>query len=267
MKLYIYKAVFFAVFLITLVQKTHAQSASTDRDLKKAITEYNALRYISAIPELKKALAKDSSNVKAQEMIAYSYRMLKNYDEALVWYDKLGRQKNLQPKWALYLAEALANKQNYERSEGWYRKYLSLVPADKRATAFSAGGKLNSLTKNVGNWKLSFTNLNSQGADYAPVFYKDGLIFSSNRKLSNLSKRSFGWDNTPFTNLFTVAKLTDIKNIDPDSLLAAAQGQNSKSYRFNDDDTNPTSNDSKTLGQYNPSLERDTLGLVLAKQI
>ena len=266
MKLKLYTSILLTMFFVALAQKNYAQSSAEDRILRKASAEYNALRYAYAIPELQKVLEKDSTNVKAQEMIAYSYRMVKNYDQALFWYDKLVKQQNLQPKWALYFAEALANKQNYERSEGWYRKYLSLVPADKRATAFSTG-KLNSLSKNVGNWKLNFTNLNSQAADYSPVYYKDGLLFSSNRKLSRISKSVYGWDKTPFTNLFTVAKLKDIKTVNPDSLLGVAQNQKGTHYRFNDDDTSPTSNDSRTLGEYNPSIERDTLGVMLAQQI
>lgn len=266
MKLHFYTTLFFTCFLGAVAQDTFAQSSKEDPDLKKATIEYNSLRYISAVPSLQKVLQRDSGNVKAQEMLAYSYRMLKNYDEALLWYDKLGKQKTVQPKWALYLAEALANKQNYERSEGWYRKYLSLVPADKRATAFSNGRSV-ALTKNVGNWKLLFTNLNSQGSDYSPVYYKDGLLFSSNRKPSKVSKTVFGWDNTPFTNLYTVSTLKEIKTLSPDSLLAVAQNQKNKDYRFNDDDTDPTSNDSKTLGIYNSSLERDTLGIILSKQV
>jgi outer membrane protein OmpA-like peptidoglycan-associated protein/tetratricopeptide (TPR) repeat protein len=266
MKSNIYTSFLLGTLLMGLALKGAAQSASDDRELKKATANYNALQYAYAIPSLEKVLEKDSSNVKAQEMIAYSYRMVKNYDHALFWYDKLTKQPNLQPKWALYMAEALANKQNYERSEGWYRKYLSLVPVDKRATAFTAG-KLNNINKNVGNWKLLFTNLNSQASDYSPAYYKDGLIFSSNRKTTAVTKSIFGWDKTPFTNLYTVAKLKDIKAVNPDSLLAVAQNQNDKAYRFNDDDTSPTSNDSKTLGGYNPSIERDTLGILLANQV
>lgn len=266
MKLKIYNACLIAFLLLTSLQKGQAQQNSEDRELKKATVEYNALRYAHAIPALEKVLAKDSSNVKAQEMIAYSYRMVKNYDQALFWYSELGKQKDVQPKWALYLAEALANKQNYERSEGWYRKYLALAPTDKRATAFTSG-KTISLTKNTGNWKLQFVNLNTQASDYSPVYYKDGLLFASNRKRSKVTKSVFGWDNTPFTNLYTVAKLKDIKPIDVDSLLSAAQNESGRAYRFNDDDTSPTSNDTKTLGEYNSSIERDTIGFLLAKQI
>ncbi|WP_316788083.1 OmpA family protein [Pedobacter frigoris] len=267
MKRNINKATLIVFLLLSaLSQQVKSQSGKENGALKKATTEFTSLKYISAVPYLLEVLKKDSLNVKAQEMIAYSYKMIKNYDESLKWYEKLSKQKPLNPKWALYYAEALANKQQYERSEGWYRKYVTLVPEDKRGTSF-ATTNLSNFNKNVENWKVSFTNLNSQGSDYSPAYYKEGLIFSSNRKTSGLSKTVFGWNNTPFTNLYQVEKIKDIKNINVDSLFSAAQNRPRKDYKFNDDDTSPTSNDSKTLGQYTPGLERDTLLLLLSEGI
>ncbi|TKC09316.1 OmpA family protein [Pedobacter frigoris] len=267
MKQNIHKVTFIIfVLLCTLSLQVKSQSEKEDRMLKKAAVEFNALKYISAIPQLLRVLEKDSTNVKALEMIAYSYRMTKNYDEALNWYEKLSKQKTLNAKWALYYAEALANKQQYEKSEGWYRKYTTLVPEDKRGTSFAAS-KPDNFNKNTENWKVSFTNLNSLGSDYSPAYYKEGLIFSSNRKISGITKSVFGWDNTPFTNIYRVEKLKHIKNIDPDSLIANAQNSAEQKYKFNDDDTAPTSNDTKTLGQYAPLLERDTLSIMLSKGI
>lgn len=264
MKLYIYRISIAICILLNCVSETNAQNTGSDRNLKAARAQFSSLNYISAIPELKKVLKTDSNNVAALEMIAYSYRMIKNYDEALNWYEKLTKQKPLQAKWVLYYAEALANKQQYERSEGWYRKYLAMVPEDKRAVSFSKSNA-NNLNKNIGNWRLQFTNLNSQGADYSPAYYKEGLIFSSNRKTPRITGRVYGWDNTPFTNIYLVPKLKDIKTLDPDSLLNAAKSNKNSVYRFNDDDTAPTSNDNKTLGQYNPALQRDTLAFLLSK--
>jgi outer membrane protein OmpA-like peptidoglycan-associated protein len=264
MKLYIYRISVAICMLLTCVAKTKAQH--TERDLNAAKEQYSSLNYISAIPELKKVLKTDSNNVAALEMIAYSNRMIKNYDEALFWYEKLTKQKPLQAKWVLYYAEALANKQQYERSEGWYRKYLAMVPEDKRAASFS-NTKTSNLNKNIGNWKLQFTNLNSQGSDYAPTYYKNGLIFSSNKKTPRLTGLVYGWDNAPFTDLYFVPDLKDIKTLDPDSLINTARGKKNIVYRFNDDDTAPTSNDSKTLGQYNASLQRDTLAFLLSQTL
>ncbi|TQM51107.1 WD40 repeat protein [Arcticibacter tournemirensis] len=260
MKLKIFLTV---LFITSLICRLAAQSSDKETPaMKKAISEYNSLRYLSAIHHLNAVLEKDTSNVKAMEMIAFSYRQVKNYDEALFWYEKLSHQKSLKADWVLYFAEALASKQQYEKSEQWYRKYLSMMPADKRASEFSRAD-LNSFTQNNGFWKVAYTNLNTAASEYSPLYYKDGLLFSSNRLRKSASGRVFPWDNTPYSNLYQVAKLKDVKDVDTDSMMRVAFKGSGKAYRFNNDDTEPTSNDSKTLGQYNPALFMDTLGLAL----
>jgi tetratricopeptide (TPR) repeat protein len=87
-------------------------------------------------------------NVSAQEMMAGSNRNIKNYDEAVYWYGELCKLKNIKPEWALYYAEALANKEKYEQSEQWYRKFLSMKPSDRRADAFSKAN-LNSFSQGM----------------------------------------------------------------------------------------------------------------------
>ncbi|MGY4384251.1 outer membrane protein OmpA-like peptidoglycan-associated protein/tetratricopeptide (TPR) repeat protein [Pedobacter sp. UYP24] len=261
----IYKALTLSLFLIIAIGPAFSQTKK-EADLTKASAEFNALRYVSAIKELSPIVNTDTTNVKAQEMIAYSYKMIKNYVEAMYWYEKLTKQSNPKPDWFLFYAEALANNQQYERSEAAYRKYYTLIPTDKRAAAF-ASSNLGLLSKNIGNWKVGFTNLNSQGSDYSPIYYKDGLLFSSNRSTKKIARRIFQWDNTPFSKLYTIPTLKSIKVVDPDSIMAIAQSSNSKNYRFNDDDTAPTSNDTKTIGNYSTSLERDTLGLILEKDL
>jgi outer membrane protein OmpA-like peptidoglycan-associated protein len=249
---------------ITFTQSIYGQENKTMTvEMRKATDDFQSLRYTAAINSLNKALKKDSNNVFAQDMLAYSHKMVKNYREALKGYEKLVKQKNLKPEWALYYAESLASNQQYESSEGWYRKYLTLVPADKRALLFARANASN-FNKNLGNWSVYFLNLNTQSSEYSPVYYKNGLIFSSNRKTHNPIKRVFQWDQTPFTNLYFVPKLNDLKEVNPDSLIRLAKKQKNKSYSFNDDDTAPTSNDSKILGTYHSAIIKDNLASILA---
>ncbi|PWG82167.1 OmpA family protein [Pararcticibacter amylolyticus] len=252
------------IFLVILTAGTaFAQTPSgLTKEMRKAVAEYNSLRYLSAIQHLNVVLAKDSANVKAQEMLAFSYKQVKNYDEALFWYEKLSRQKELKSEWVLYYAEALANKQRYERSEQWYRRYLSLMPADKRASAF-ARANVKDFTRNNGLWKIAYANINSAASEYAPLYFRGGLLFASNRLKGGVNSMVFPWDNTPYTNLYWVERLQDVKDVNIDSALAIAAKGGKGNYKFNHDDTAPTSNDSKTLGEYNPSIFFDTLGLVL----
>jgi outer membrane protein OmpA-like peptidoglycan-associated protein/tetratricopeptide (TPR) repeat protein len=262
----IYKALFTVSLIGAFTLNNAIAQSKKEADLTRATANFKSLQYAAAIKELSHILSADTVNVKAQEMIAYSYKMIKNYEEAMYWYERLVKQSLVKPEWVLYYAEALANNQKYERSEVLYRKYYTLIPTDKRAAAF-ATSNLNGLNKNLGNWTVGFTNLNSQGSDYSPAFYNDGLLFTSNRANRNFSRRIFQWDNTPFSNLYTIPTLKEIKVIDPDSLMSIARGKSSKNYKVNDDDTAPTSNDTKTIANYNNSLERDTMAVLLKNSL
>ncbi|MEH3113565.1 OmpA family protein [Pedobacter terrae] len=230
-------------------------------DLNAARKNFNSLEYVSAISKLRKVLAKDSSNLEALEMLAYSFRMTKNYPGALKTYRKLTSQSAMKNEWALYYAESLANNQQYEESERWYRKYLSLVPTDKRAAAF-ASTNLAKINKNSNHWKIGFLNINTQASEYAPTFYKEGLMFTSNRQSENFSKHIFKWDNTPFSKLYYVNKLADLKVINQDSLINSKSSADKQKIRYNDDDTPETSNDNNVLSAYTSTIERDTLNLI-----
>ncbi|MGQ7853188.1 OmpA family protein [Pedobacter sp. WC2501] len=244
-----------------LCTATHAQNNPPNQnDLNMARKSFNSLEYVSAINKLKKVLAKDSSNLEAMEMLAYSFRMTKNYPGALKTYRKLTGQPAMKNEWALYYAESLANNQQYEESERWYRKYLSLVPVDKRAAAF-ASTNLSKINKNPNHWQIGFLNINTQASEYSPAFYKEGLLFSSNRQSENFSKHIFKWDNTPFSKLYYVNKLADLKVINPDSLINSKSSDKQK-IRYNDDDTPQTSNDNNILSAYTGTIERDTLNLI-----
>ncbi|WP_432710855.1 OmpA family protein [Pedobacter sp.] len=252
---------------IMFTQWSYAQEKKNiTAEMKNATADFQALRYMAAIGNLNKVLTKDSTNVVAQDMLAYSHKMVKNYPEALKGYEKLVKQKSVKPEWALYYAESLASNQQYESAEGWYRKYLTLVPADKRAALF-ARSNAGTFNENLGNWSINFLNINTQSSEYSPAFYQNGLLFSSNRKTAKPVKRTFQWDQSPFTNLYYVPKLGDLKAVNPDSLLMLAKAQKDHRYKFNDDDTAPTSNDTKTLGTYHSSIVRDTLASIIPTPI
>ncbi len=191
-----------------------AQQEENSPLLRKAIIEYQGLRFTSAIKELTRVLDKDPENVRAQEMMAGSNRNIKNYDEAQYWYGELCKLKNIKPEWALYYAEALANKQKYEESEQWYRKYLSLKPADRRAGAF-AKANLSSFSANAGEYTIVYSSINTDDSEYSPMYYKDGLLFISNRQQKN--RYIFQWDRTSYSDMYVVKDLEDITEGEPDS--------------------------------------------------
>jgi outer membrane protein OmpA-like peptidoglycan-associated protein/tetratricopeptide (TPR) repeat protein len=238
-------------FVVLLMKPVWAQSKKEDKKLSYAISAYNSLKFVEAIEILKPILVKDPENVDGTEIMANSYRLTKQYKESLIWYEKLSKQSYLKPDWALRYAEALANNKQYEKSEQWYRKYLSIIPSDRRAALFSEAD-FDKLGKGV-NWDINYLNINTPSSEYGPMLYKDGLIFSSNRLDNKTVKYVFGWNNTPFSDLYMVK---DRKNIKPviDTLQDATKNEkvSKKGVKYNDDNTAITANDSKIIGTYGP---------------
>jgi outer membrane protein OmpA-like peptidoglycan-associated protein len=213
----------FRIFLIPIIslimigtsQKARCQQEDNSPFLRRAIIEYQSFRYTSAIKELTKVMKKEPENLRAKEMMAGSNRNIRNYDEALYWYAELCKRKNIKPEWALYYAEALANKEKYEESEQWYRKYLILKPTDRRAKAISMAD-MSSFSNNVGEFKVTFSSINTDASEYSPMYYKDGLLFISNRQQKN--KYAFQWDRTSYSDMYIVDKLETITGGEPDSV-------------------------------------------------
>ena len=236
------------LFFLTLggLQTSLALSSNDEALMKKAVADYERLNFLSAIKSLKVVLQKNPRNVLAQELIADSYRNVRNYTESLFWYSELVKQPSLKPEWVIRYAEALANKERYEESEKWYRKYQQLAPKDKRTSAFVKAA-INKWSQESTEWKISPININTAASEYSPMYYNGGLMFTSNRPKPSLMSHVFGWDQTPFSDLYLVANLDDIFEIDSNNTSVKIKSKQFSNV-FNDDDTEITSNDSHTLG-------------------
>lgn len=255
-------AVVIGVLLFPIV--IQAQQNKNTALIKRAEKEYNSLRYVSTIVLLQEALKKDTLQTMQKEMIANSYRKIKDFDNAAIWYSKLNLAKDFKPEWALHYAEVLANQKKYQESEKYYQKYLSTASTDVRVANFAKSYQsISNLAKDQGLYKVNYTDLNTINSEYSPAFYKDGLIFSSNRNRYDVTKTMFGWDETPFSDLYVVNQLHTIKVVNTDSLLKEVRKDSvrlKKLYKVNDDDTRPTSNDTKVLGNISLPFKLDTLG-------
>ena len=259
-------AIVVGLLLFPLVMQAQQKSKGL---LKRASKEYYGLRYAATIAILQEAVKKDTLPTAGIEMLANSYRKVKDYANAATWYSKLNLAKDFKPEWALSYAEVLANQKNYQESEKYYQKYLSLVGTDVRAANFAKSYQsITTLAKDQGLYQINYTDLNTANSEYSPAFYKGGLIFSSNRTKYDVTKQIFGWDETPFSDLYIVNQLGTIKAINPDSLLREVRNDNNrlkKLYKVNDDDTRTTSNDTKVLGNVGLSFKLDTLGQLFTR--
>jgi outer membrane protein OmpA-like peptidoglycan-associated protein len=139
------------------------------------------------------------------------YRKMNWYKEAKVAYDKVNEAGVYsKPEFYLNYGQILKNNGNYDQAKVAFDKYAELMPSDPKGKFFSAS--IDTVTEDH-KWDEpitinNVTTLNSKNADLYPVFYKDGVIFSTNRKTAGHDK-IYGWTGANFLDLYYAKKDSD----------------------------------------------------------
>ncbi len=216
---------------------------------------WNDKRFKDAIALFTKSYSSDSANLDALYHIAEGYRLVKDYGNAEKWYGKLlTLHSDPEPQQMLHYAEVLANNSKYETAELWYRRFLVANSSDSRGEAFARSYRdLASFFADSSQWKVEFLSINTDRADFSPAYYRDGLVFTSNRNPGFAVKRVFKWDNSPFTDLYYV-DTASIRKVD----LTGFFRDSTQARRFSSSgELSPvSSNDSRILGAYDAPAQK-----------
>lgn len=185
--------------LLFICIKVNAQ----DYRLQLANSNYDNFHYAEAVEIYEDVMADDSTNYEAMEKLAHSYRKLHDTQNAEKWYAKLTKQFPDNSTFQLYYAQALANNGKYLDSKEKYKKYSTLKSTDSRGEAFvTAYENLNPFYEDSTLFTVKPADFNTDHSEFSPLYYKNGLLFISNRETYSLFDRVFGWNNTPYLDLF-----------------------------------------------------------------
>ena len=243
------------VLALLVVAKTFSQS------LKDAEYEFNKMSYLNAaemFEQVLKGKISDSEKQSARMKLAYAYRQIHDSQNSERVYRELisgGSQLSGDAsKVYLYYAQALASNGKYKDSQDAYEKYAKVETADKRSGGFQKLYKnVETLNKNAACYKVDYLSINSDKADFSPMYYKNGLVFNSGRTEGTGLKRVFCWDNSRFLDMYY---LTDVSALTASAAgLGGADANKSKSRGTesgvgSDEYTSPTANDSRTVGTF-----------------
>ena len=191
------RAVFVTVIFFTgfnvYAQVNHAQK------------QMNLFKYSRAINGLERAYkSKDSLVMKeAAGLLGECYRMQNNVPKSLEWYEKAVSFPNPEPKYYFYYAQALRSTGAYPQAKKMFAKYAELVPTDP------AGKLFMSFCDSAMVWQSNppgfeikdATSLNSIQSDFSPVFYKEGVMFASDRP-NRGSEGTYKWTGNSYVGLF-----------------------------------------------------------------
>lgn len=236
-----------------------------DALLKTGEHHYESLSYVKAIDAFEAALKKkgltDQQKLAAKIKLGDSYTKIKDTQNAERVYSEIvstsGDLSGENLAVCLKYAQVLASNGKYREAQEMYDKYTRKVEDDPRGKGFSKlYNDVSVLSKNANCYKVDYLSINTNAADFSPSYYKNGLVFVSNRHNTVGVRRVFSWNETPFLDLFF---LDDISAIGGQAAglgtgsgdIKAPRKRNSKGTSLGSDEyTAPTANDSRTIGTY-----------------
>jgi peptidoglycan-associated lipoprotein len=159
---------------------------------------YDDLAYSMAITEYQKGLSKKDFP-SARIKLAECYRKLNDLPRAEEAYAKAVQYPQIQPVHKLHYGQVLMRNGKYDQAKIYFDQYLTSVPNDTSVI------ELRHSCDSILAWKadsLKYTvqtsNLNSGQSNFAPVFYKDGVVFATDRGKG----RTYEWTGRPFLEMY-----------------------------------------------------------------
>lgn len=170
--------------------------------VEKGNEQFLSGQYQYAIGTFTEVLAKDSANLRARQVLAESYRLSNRIEAAAPHYQALVAKEPTFDSY-FYLGQSLKANQKIAEARAAFEAAKAYVSADQLMTRVNK--ELASLPAAEGiseyfpNYQLlNYKELNTAGADYAPVVSENFLYFTSGRASSKL----YAATGTPYHQLF-----------------------------------------------------------------
>jgi peptidoglycan-associated lipoprotein len=194
---------------------------------KKANKAFRYGKYQTTIDIYKKQLAKNPNNGKANYFVAESYRLSNRIKEAEHFYEKAGGRGIDKDSVRFYYAQSLEVNGKYDSARKVLEDIVNTSTEDKikdRAnSAINGLDYLSKLNQRKSYYKIKNLDLvNTQGAEFSPVFLNNELYFTASREKGKVYEAS----GTPFTDIYKVASRG--ANVDLATLAALPKGINTE---------------------------------------
>ncbi|TLP81064.1 flagellar motor protein MotB [Maribacter sp. ACAM166] len=185
----------------------HGLAEAQERLIEKGNEKFESYSFSPAIDIYKKVLDKGYVSADLLRKLGNSYYYNAEYKDAANTYKKLVTDFSSQVTAEDYFkyAQTLKTLGDYDTSSAIMTKFLEITKGDARATAFNEDRDyMAKIKENSGRYNLGPFEFNSPYSDFAPSFYKEGLIFSSDRDTGNFARYRHTWNAKDFLDLYEV---------------------------------------------------------------
>ena len=219
--------------------------------VKRADKEYNSLRYASAAELYEQAVLDGAGNKEVYLKLADSYYKIKDTRNAEKYYEKASEGKLTDSDTYQFIQSLLQNGKTAEAVKLAINSTSTSVRIAKVAST-----NVNRILSDTLINTVHFLDFNTPYSDFSPTPYDKGLVFVSSRHRGKLHNNVFGWNNTPFLNLYYV-DTTQLGKVLHEHAIKREQYTNrdqphlyAYDSRLHADETRNTSNDTHTAGYY-----------------
>ncbi len=198
------------IFVISLcLSNTGRAQSSVFSIFKDPLTlaneNYSQGNYTSAIELYRSVLDKRPEDISTQLKLAQSYYQVKDYKSSVAFYNiYLGHDRDdLSFADMFRYAEAKVVLKDHVTALTYYKKCLQRDPKnDMIAKKIWGINNINYLFEDSSRYAVQELSINSTHGELAPVPVRDGLVFTSNRKVSQAVERVNARLNEPFYQLY-----------------------------------------------------------------
>lgn len=179
---------------------------SQNRKLEKAIEKYEYEFYDEAIPLLKDVVRENKSLYTPLKYLASSYRKIKDYQNAELYYTLLVNSDSVQAEDFLYYGQALKSNGKLAAAKEQFVKF-------KESTESSFLGKLmlQSIDQ-INAWEnqprsyrsLKVEGINTPNNEYGAITFQNKLYITSDREASLTERETQSWNNLPFLSIYEI---------------------------------------------------------------
>ena len=162
--------------------------------------------YSKAIVFLEKDVKSEKQEVKREAtlLMAECYRKQNDIANAKLWYGKSIDSGDANPLSIYYYAQALRSSGDYGEAKIMFLRYDSAVPRDPRGKLYA--GYCDSVMAWMGKIPRfeikNVSTVNTPQSEFGAVFYRNGILFASDRVLSNQEEKTYGWTGNNYLRLF-----------------------------------------------------------------
>lgn len=190
---------------ITILILLTIQLLSAQTKNKVADALFDKMHYIDAAKSYEMSIKNGDVSKEMLQRMGDAHYFNTQMQRASEWYGKLLSEypNDVSPEYYFRYAQSLQGIQNYDLAKKWMKNFSEKQKStDSRGQNFSLKTvTLEDIKKIKPQFILENLEINSAYSDFAPMFYKGDLVYSTTSDSSYIKTAKYGWNDQPYLNM------------------------------------------------------------------